>query len=322
MKIFDIVSRYMAIVILAVAVLAYVVPETSLWIQTKWLNYLLMVVMFGMGLTLRPVDFKVVFTRPRDVILGCVMQFTLMPVLAYLLCLVFGLHEGLMAGVILVGACPGGTSSNVITYLSRGDVPLSVGMTAVNTLIAPVVTPVIVFLCLGETISVDMWSMFLSILQVVVIPIVLGLVIAYFAADRIDRVKDGLPVVSVAAISLIVACVVSHSVHNLQTAGLTVFAVVILHNLLGYACGYGVAKLLRTSEVKCRTLSIEVGMQNSGLATSLAGTAFPGLAMASVPGAIFSVWHNISGAILASFFSSHAPEQEPVRGDSDERSDS
>lgn len=128
------VGRYMAVIVLAAAVLAFAVPDSGLWIQTKWVNYLLMIVMFGMGLTIRPADFRIVFTQPRDVLIGCLAQFTLMPLIAYFLCLAFGLTGGLMAGVMLVGCCPGGTSSNVITYFSKGDVPLSVGMTAVNTL--------------------------------------------------------------------------------------------------------------------------------------------------------------------------------------------
>ena len=297
------VGRYMAIIVLAAAVLAFAIPDTGLWIQTKWINYLLMIVMFGMGLTIRPADFKVVFTRPKHVIIGCLAQFTIMPLAAYLLCKLFGLEAGLMAGVILVGACPGGTSSNVITYFSKGDVPLSVGMTAVNTLIAPIVTPLIVFLLLSESVDVDTMSMFVSMAEVVVIPLVLGFVISYLLPEQTSRVSEALPVVSLAAITLIVMCVVSHSVNSLKTCGLTIFAVVILHNLIGYAAGYAVAKAVKMDPIRCRTLSIEVGMQNSGLATSLAASSFPSLALATVPGAVFSVWHNISGAILAGFYS-------------------
>ncbi len=302
MNLSGIIGRYMAAIILAAAVLSFLVPGTGLWIKTGWVNYLLMVVMFGMGLTIRPSDFKVVFTRPRDIAVGCVTQFTMMPLLAYVLCMAFGLETGLMAGVILVGACPGGTSSNVITLFSKGDVPLSVGMTAVNTLLAPVITPMIVYLILHESIDVDTWSMFLSIIQVVIVPIALGFLISHFFGEQTEKAKDFLPAISLAAITLIVMCVVSHSVGQLAECGMTVFAVVVLHNLLGYACGYSVARLLRMQEARVRTLSIEVGMQNSGLATSLANTSFPGLAMATVPGAVFSVWHNISGAILAAWY--------------------
>ena len=310
------VGRYMAIIVLAAAVLAFVIPDTGLWIQTKWINYLLMIVMFGMGLTIRPADFKVVFTRPKHVIIGCLAQFTIMPLAAYLLCKIFGLEAGLMAGVILVGACPGGTSSNVITYFSKGDVPLSVGMTAVNTLIAPIVTPLIVFLLLSESVDVDTMSMFVSMAEVVVIPLALGFLISFLLPEHTAKVSTALPIVSLAAITLIVMCVVSHSVNSLKECGFTVFAVVILHNLIGYAAGYCVARAAKMDETRCRTLSVEVGMQNSGLATSLAATSFPSLAMATVPGAVFSVWHNISGSVLAGYYS-RRPVKEPSEEDSE-----
>ncbi len=296
-------GRYMAVIILAAAALAFFIPDTGLWVRTGWINYLLMVIMFGMGLTIKLSDFRIVFTRPKDVTIGCLAQFTIMPVAAYLLSMAFGLEKGLMAGVILVGACPGGTASNVITYFSKGDVPLSVGMTAVNTLIAPIVTPLIVFLMLRESVDVDTVSMFVSMAEVVVIPLVLGFLIAYLLPKQTERAKDVLPLVALAAIALTVMCVVSHSKEPLIESGITIFAVVVLHNMIGYCAGYLVARLAGMSEERKRTLSIEVGMQNSGLATSLASSSFPSLELATVPGAIFSVWHNISGSILAGYFS-------------------
>ena len=211
----------------------------------------------------------------------------------------FGLEAGLLAGVILVGTCPGGTASNVITYLSRGDVALSVGMTAVNTLLAPVLTPAITYVFLRTTVQVDVLSMFLSIVKVVIVPIVLGFVINRFAGKFTSRAADILPVVSVAAIALIVASVVSHNSLRIMETGAVVFAVVVLHNVLGYAAGFILGIALKLPAAKKKALSVEIGMQNSGLATSLAGTAFPDLSLATVPGAIFSVWHNISGAMLA-----------------------
>lgn len=301
-KISNLFGRYMAVIVLAVAALALFVPKSTLWIQTSWINYLLMIVMFGMGLTLKPNDFKVVFTRPKDVIIGCIAQFTIMPLLAFMLGKVFGLDTALLAGVILVGTCPGGTASNVITYLSDGDVALSVGMTSVNTLLAPILTPAITYLLLRTSVHVDIMSMFLSIVKVVIIPIALGFVINHFWGKHTQKAIKVLPMVSVMAITLIVGAVVSHNSDKILSTGLIVFAVVILHNLLGYLCGYGVGMMLGLPMTKKKALSIEIGMQNSGLATSLAGVAFPNLAMATVPGAIFSVWHNISGAILASIF--------------------
>ena len=295
----EFVGKYMALIILVVAALALFVPSSCIWIDTSWINYLLMVVMFGMGLTLKPVDFGVVFKHPRDIIIGCLAQFTIMPLLAFGLGKLFGLEAGLLAGIILVGTCPGGTASNVITYLSKGDVALSVGMTAVNTLLAPVLTPAITYVFLRTSVQVDVLGMFLSIVKVVIVPIVLGFVINRFLGKYTSRVADSLPVISVAAIALIVASVVSHNAEKIMETGAVIFAVVVLHNVLGYACGFLLGLVLKLPLAKKKALSVEIGMQNSGLATSLAGTAFPDLALATVPGAIFSVWHNISGAILA-----------------------
>lgn len=301
-KIGSFFGKFMAVIVLAVAALSLFVPSSTLWVQTKWVNYLLMIVMFGMGLTLRLEDFKLVFTRPKDIIIGCLAQFTIMPLLAFALGKIFGLETGLLAGVILVGTCPGGTSSNVITYLSKGDVALSVGMTSVNTLLAPFLTPAITYLLLRTSVHVDVLSMFLSIVKVVLVPIALGFIINKFFGKFTQKIVAILPAVSVIAICLIVAAVVSHNAQKILTTGAIVFVVVILHNLLGYACGFLLGKILRLSVPKTKALSVEIGMQNSGLATSLAGTAFPDLAMATVPGAIFSVWHNISGAILANVY--------------------
>ena len=298
-KISDFTGKYMAAIVLAVAALALFAPRTCLWIQTSWINYLLMIVMFGMGLTLRLEDFVIVFRRPKDIITGCIAQFTVMPLLAFVLGKGFHLEAGLLAGVILVGTCPGGTASNVMTYLSNGDVPLSVGMTSVNTLLSPFLTPMITFLLLRTTVRVDVASMFFSIIKVVIIPIVVGFIVNRFWGKYKEKISDVLPFVSVAAITLIVAAVVSHNAGRILETGAIVFVVVILHNKLGYAVGFVLGKILNLPMKKKKALAIEIGMQNSGLATSLAGTAFPDLAMATVPGAIFSVWHNISGALLA-----------------------
>ncbi len=301
-KIGAVIGRYMALLVLAAAVVSLWLPPAGLWVQTVWINPLLMVIMFGMGMTMKAEDFKVVFRHPRNILLGCVSQFTVMPLLAFGLGKAFSLDAALLAGVILVGTCPGGTASNVITYLSGGDVPLSVGMTSVNTLLAPLLTPAITYLFLHTQVSVDVWGMFLSIIQTVILPIALGLLLnRLFGAFSRQAVRV-LPTVSILAICLIVMSVVSHNAEKILTSGLTVLAVVVLHNLLGYACGFGLGKLMRLDTGKTKALTVEIGMQNSGLATSLAGTAFPDLAMATVPGALFSVWHNLSGALLAGLF--------------------
>lgn len=305
-KISDAVGKYMAFVVIAVAALALFVPVTCLWIQVKWVNWLLGIVMFGMGLTLKVSDFAVVFKRPRDILLGFVAQFTIMPLLAFLLTKVFNLPVELAVGVILVGTCPGGTSSNVMTYLSHGDVALSVGMTACSTILAPLLTPLLTLLYAGQRVDVNVVAMFMSILQVVFIPLVLGFVLNYFFGKVMAHIARILPLISTIAIVMIVATVVSHNAAKIMTSGLLIIAVVVLHNVLGYLTGYGVAKLLRLDTTKCRAISIEVGMQNSGLATSLATTHFAQYPLATIPGAMFSVWHNISGAVLANIFNAQS----------------
>lgn len=301
-RVSEVVGRYMAWIVLVIAALALFVPGTGLWIQTGWINYLLMIVMFGMGLTTKLSDFAIVFKRPGDVIIGCASQFIVMPLLAFLLAKAFNLNDELLVGVILVGTCPGGTSSNVITYLSKGDTALSVAMTSINTLLAPFLTPLLTYLYLRTSVEVDAMAMFISIIQVVIVPIGLGLLVNKLFGRYTQKVGDALPVVSVTAICLIVAAVVSHNSEKILSTGLVIFVIVILHNLLGYLCGYLIGVLFRMDLPRKKAVAIEIGMQNSGLATTLAGTAFPDLAMATVPGAIFSVWHNISGAILAGWF--------------------
>ena len=308
-KITDIVSRYMALIVIVVALVALFAPSAVSFLKTSYVNTLLGIVMFGMGLTLKPSDFKVVFSRPKDVIIGCVSQFTIMPLLAFGLAKVFNLPTELAVGVILVGTCPGGTSSNVMTYLSGGDVALSVGMTAVSTILAPVLTPLLTKVYAGQTVDVNVMSMFLSIVKVVIIPIVLGFIINHFFKKLTESVVEILPLISTTAIVAIVGAVVAANSAKLMTCGLLIIVVVVLHNVLGYLVGYGVGKVLKLNETKARAISVEVGMQNSGLATSLAAAHFAQYPLATIPGAVFSVWHNISGAILANFWARTADKK-------------
>ena len=298
----DFVIKYMAVIVLVIALMALFMPKTAMWIETSWINYLLMMVMFGMGLTLKPESFILVFKRPKDILCGVFAQYTIMPLLALCLSRLFGLDAALTAGVILVGTCPGGTASNVITYFAKGDIALSVTMTSVNTLLSPILTPLITYLLLKTTVDVNMTSMLIAIVNVILIPIVLGFVINRFFARITQKLVDLLPVVSVAAICMIVATVVAHNAEKIYTCGFLVLSVVVLHNLLGYLCGFTLGKMLKMNPQKIKAFSVEIGMQNSGLATGLAETAFPTLSMATVPGAVFSVWHNISGAILAEIY--------------------
>ncbi len=295
-------SKYMALIVIAMAVWALMMPETVSFIKTSYINTLLGIVMFGMGLTLKPQDFRIVFSHPKDVVIGTIAQFTIMPLLAFVLSRAFGLSPELTVGVILVGTCPGGTSSNVMTYLSKGDVALSVGITSVSTVLAPVMTPLLTYIYAGKTVDVNMLSMFLSIIQVVILPIVVGFAINHFFARFAERAADVLPLVSTLAIVAIVGAVVSANAARLVNCGSLVLGIVVLHNILGYVLGYGAGKLMKMDTTKCRAVSIEVGMQNSGLATSLATVHFAQYPLATIPGAVFSVWHNVSGAILANIF--------------------
>ena len=302
-KICHYISEYLGVLVLLAAVLALVFPEVTRQVSPKVINYLLGLVMFGMGLTLNLHDFKVVFSRPKDVICGCLAQFTIMPLLAWLLARLFSLDDALALGVALVGCCPGGTASNVITYLSKGDLALSVGMTSVSTLLAPLLTPLLTWLLAGHRVNVDVTSMFLSILWVVILPIVIGFLVKRFLPKFTREAVDYLPAFSSLAIAAIVAIVIGANAEKLLVGGLTIVVVVMLHNLCGLSIGYAIGRLLRLSRPKRKAISIEVGMQNSGLASSLATLHFAAYPMATIPGAIFSVWHNISGAIVARVYS-------------------
>ncbi|HEY8463597.1 MAG TPA: bile acid:sodium symporter family protein [Bacillota bacterium] len=311
-KVSRFVGRNMAVIVLVIAALALFVPASVSWIKTSYVNTLLGIVMFGMGLTLKPGDFKVVFSRPMDILIGFFAQFSIMPLLAYLLTKVFNLPLELSIGVILVGTCPGGTASNVMTYLAKGDVPLSVGMTAVSTLLAPVMTPLLTYLYAGQRVDVNMISMFISIVNVVILPIVLGFIFTKLFGKLTEKLTEVLPLISVTAIVAIVAAVVSANAAKILTSSFLIIAVVVLHNIFGYLSGYVLARLLKMSTPKCNAVAIEVGMQNSGLATALAATHFATLPLATIPGAVFSVWHNISGSIVANLMAAAAERKSKV----------
>lgn len=308
-RICDFIAGNMGWIVLAIGVLSVVFPTPLASIDTMWINPLLGVVMFGMGLTLNPTDFKIVFSRPKDVIIGCMAQFTIMPLTAWMLTLLFHLPEDLALGVILVGCCPGGTASNVITYLAKGDLALSVGMTATSTVLAPLLTPAITWLVAGTFVHVDAPSMFFSIVQVVIMPILAGFLIQHYLPKFTKRAVAYLPAFSSVTIVLLVGIIVAHNAEKLLTCGLLVILVVMLHNICGQTLGYGIGRLLRLEHKKCVAISIEVGMQNSGLASSLATLHFTAFPLATIPGAVFSVWHNISGAIMARVYGRNDSQQ-------------
>lgn len=292
------VGKTFAVWVILFAVLGYVMPDTFKQL-TPWIVSLLGIIMFGMGLTISGKDFQEVLRRPLDVGLGVLAQFLIMPLLAVVLTKLIPMPAEIAAGVILVGCCPGGTSSNVMTYLSKGDVALSVACTSVTTLLAPIVTPFLVLMLASEYLPVDAWAMFLSIVKVVLLPLGLGFIAQKLLPGIVRAAVPALPLVSVTGIVLIVAAVVGASKGAIAQSGLLIFAVVVLHNGLGYLIGYLAARAGGLSMAKRKAIAIEVGMQNSGLGAALATAYFSPLA--AVPSAIFSVWHNISGALFANW---------------------
>lgn len=305
----QLLTRSLAILTLLFAALGFFIPQffTSI---TYIIPYLLGIIMFGMGLTLTPKDFSAVFTKPLYVLLGVAAQFIIMPGLAYILVTVFSVDPMITVGVLLVGSCPGGTSSNVITYLSKGDTALSVTVTSITTLMAPVATPFLLSILAGKIIDIAFIPMMISIIQMVLVPIFAGVIIRMLLKQKIELITPLLPTVSVIGIIMIVAIVVAANKVRLQEVGLIIIMLVILHNLLGYAIGYLVAKLFGLKLPQRKAIAIEVGMQNSGLGATLAIKHFDPIA--AVPSAIFSVWHNISGAILANIFAKMQDKDEEL----------
>ncbi len=262
---------------------------------------LLGIVMFGMGMTLTWQSFTEVLKRPQVVGLGLLMQYLVMPLAAWLIGMLLGLPPYLLAGLVLVGACPGGTASNVVCYLARGDVALSITLTTVSTLLAIFLTPLLTWLYVGQKVPVPVTSMLWSIFKIVLLPVSLGVVINSLFGRRLEAVKHLFPLISVLAIVVIIAIIVALNSANLAAMGAAVALAVILHNLIGLAFGYWIPRLLGQDERLCRTLAIEVGMQNSGLGVALAVKYFS--AAAALPGALFSIWHNLSGSMLAGYWS-------------------
>ena len=288
----------MALFVLFAGVAGAVRPALLMWVG-PWIAPLLGLVMFGMGMTLRVEDFQMILRRPWEVFLGALAQFTIMPLAAWGLAKAFALPPELAIGVVLVGTCPGGTASNVITYLARGDVALSVAMTMATTLLAPVVTPCLTWLIAGAWVEISLVKMMIAIAQMGLAPVLLGLMVNHFCGDFVKKCLPVLPLFSVTTIVLLVGGVVALSGSKILTYGPLIAAIVVLHNALGLVCGYFFARLFHLSAAKTRAVAIEVGMQNSGLAASLAVLYFN--PAAAIPGAIFSVWHNISGALVANY---------------------
>lgn len=248
-------------------------------------------------MTLTLSDIKEVILRPKEIVLGTSLQFFVMPLLGFLLAKIFRLSPELAAGVILLGSCPGGTASNVIAYLAKGDVALSVSLTSVSTLLSPLLTPLMTYLYADKIIYVPVFGLFLSALQIVIAPIAVGIIARKMFKDNIDSIIEFLPSVSIIAIIFIVGVIVAVSKQSIAMLGLALGLIIVLHNSFGLAIGYTAARLLGMDSKKARTIAIEVGMQNSGLGVVLAKTHFS--LLAALPSALFSVWHNVSGSLLA-----------------------
>lgn len=290
-------GKYFALIIIVFSVLAFMVP--SLFASfSAYVPLLLGVVMFGMGLTLKASDFKLVLTNPVPVLIGLVAQFLIMPTIAFIIAYLLQLPAELAAGLVLLGSVPGGTASNVMVYLAKGNLPLSITMTSISTLVAPIMTPLLLLIFAGEWLSVEPMSMFMSIVQVIIIPILLGLLVNKYLPTVTQKSKSFLPLVSIIAITMIVTSVVANNKENIATAGILVFVSVILHNGLGLLLGYYAAKALKLFRQDQRAIAIEVGMQNSGLGVTLASVYFTPLA--ALPSAFASAWQLITGTFLAS----------------------
>ncbi|WP_201346090.1 bile acid:sodium symporter family protein [Thiohalobacter sp. COW1] len=261
---------------------------------------LLALVMFGMGLTLTLDDFTRILKMPKLIVLGALLQFGVMPLAAWGISLLLGLNPLLTAGMVLVGASPGGTASNVVCYLAKGNVALSITLTAVSTLLAVLLTPWLSWLYLNASIDVPVLQMLMSIVQLIIAPVLLGIALNHFLHARLRPLQHAFPLISVAAIVLIIAIIVALNHERLGELSLLLLLAVVLHNLTGLLGGYAVPRLLGYDTTVCRTLAIEVGMQNSGLAVALAMKYFAPLA--ALPGALFSIWHNLSGSLLAALW--------------------
>ena len=289
-------TRFFILWIILFSAVAYLFP--SVFENLGFLIVpMLAVIMFAMGITLRTDDFRRVFSRPLEILVGISAQYVVMPFLGFILALAFGVSPLIAAGIVLVGSCPGGTASNVITYLARGDLALSVTLTSVSTLLCPFLLPALMYVYAGRWIDVPMADLFISALQIVLLPVLLGVISRKMLGRKLETVLPFLPSLSSLVIALVVGIIVALNAESIKTIGAVVLLIVIIHNALGLACGYLIAKALGFGESSARAISIEVGMQNSGLAAALSQLHFGYLS--ALPAALFSIWHNISGGAIA-----------------------
>lgn len=304
-----IAGKYFAVWVILIALLAFFFPGAFLGFGS-YITILLGVVMFGMGLTLKPVDFKIIFKSPLPVVIGVAAQFLIMPFVAFGIAYLLKLPPELAAGLVLLGSVPGGTASNVMVYLAKGNLALSVAMTSLSTLMAPIMTPLLLLLLAGQWLPVNPVSMFLSIVQVIIIPIALGILVQRFFPKAVAKSISIVPLISVAAILIIVSAVTAANAQNVISSGFIVFLAVFLHNGFGLLLGYLTAMAMGLNETDRRAISLEVGMQNSGLGVALATAHFSPLA--ALPSVWGAIWHNISGPILATIWSKRSADKKEI----------
>ncbi len=306
-RIFKFIEKYFFIIILIAVAVSLFYPNSFNWVLSEYnginiLNLLLSIILFTMGTTLKADDFVNVFKKPKEISLGLLAQYMIMPVLAFSLARIFSLNDALTVGIILVGTVPGGTASDVITFLSKGDVALSVSLTAVSTVISPVLTPIITLFLIGNQIHFNPIDMFVSILEIVIIPIILGLALNYKFPKFCEELKDYLPAVSSIVICLIVAGVIGANKQAILSLSAIIIAVIVLQYFIAMLLGFCVGYLAGMEKKQIITIAIELSFQNSGLSTGLAKNHFPNLSQATVPGALYSVWQNLAGSVLAYIF--------------------
>lgn len=299
-----VLARYTAFFVVGAGILAFFFPELFTWVSGTKQIVVLAVIMLAMGVSLSAEDYKVLAGHPFDICLGAVAQFTIMPLTALAIARLFNLSDGLTLGLILVGSCPGGVSSNIMSFLCKGDVAYSVGMTTVSTLLAPVMTPLLITLLLSRDVTMDPWSMVNFLIIVTLIPVGVGSMcnIMFGRKQIFKDICSIMPGIAVIAFACIVGGVIAVHGTKFLESGLIIFACIFLHNAAGYVLGYAVALLNRMSTAKRRTLSIEVGVQNAGLATGLSSRFFPTVPEAAIASAVSCVWHSISGTILANLY--------------------
>lgn len=281
------------------SVCAYIFPAVFVDLKSQIVP-LLTIIMLAMGLTLRPQDFLNVVNNKKAVAIGLLLQFSVMPLAALAISLLLGFDPMLTVGMVLVGSVAGGTSSNVMCYLARGDVALSITMTSISTLLGVVLTPLLVELLAGKSVDVPALGMLMSLVKIVLVPVGIGLLLNVTMHSLTRKLEPVLPLISMTAIVLIIATVVALNAGQLAKIGPIVALAVVLHNSIGLASGYWICRALGFDESTCRTVSFEVGLQNSGLATALAMKFFT--PASAVAGTLFSVWHNLSGALLAGYW--------------------